>query len=215
MDTRYTDMSKGISSLGKTAKRLFDILISLLGLLAFCWLIVLAYILASFETKQGGFFRQVRIGQYGEPFKVIKIRTMRNDLRFNSTVTTAHDPRITYFGRFFRKTKIDELPQLINVLIGEMSLVGPRPDVPGYSDGLGGDDRVILTVKPGITGPASLKYRNEEKILAAQVDPERYNREIIFPDKVKINKEYVLNYSFRRDIQYMWETIFGGGRVSQ
>ncbi|GJQ48178.1 MAG: hypothetical protein HKUEN01_05640 [Candidatus Kuenenia stuttgartiensis] len=127
----------------------------------------------------------------------------------NTTVTTTHDPRITPLGRFFRKTKIDELPQLINVFFGHMSFVGPRPDVPGFTDMLTGDDRVILFVRPGITSPATLKYKNEEEILAAQDDPEKYNREVLFPDKVKLNREYVENYSFINDIKYIFQTIFG------
>lgn len=135
---------------------------------------------------------------------------MRSDSFFQTTVTTDTDPRITRLGRFFRKTKLDELPQLIHVLLGQMSFVGPRPDVPGFADNLSGDDRIILSVRPGITGPATLKYRNEESILAGQDDPERYNDEVIFPDKVRLNKEYVENYSFRKDIKYIWQTIFPG-----
>ena len=132
---------------------------------------------------------------------------MRNDSAFNTTVTTAQDPRITMMGHFFRKTKIDELPQLINVLIGQMSFVGPRPDVPGFADLLKGDDRLILAVRPGITGPASLKYRHEEFMLKNEADPEGYNATVIFPDKVRINKEYVQNYRFIDDIKYIVQTL--------
>ena len=124
-----------------------------------------------------------------------------------TTVTTANDPRITKLGSFFRRSKIDELPQLINVLIGDMSFVGPRPDVPGYADKLTGDDRIILSIRPGITGPASLKYRNEELILAKQADPEEYNRTVIYPYKVKINKSYVETWEFTGDIHYIWRTF--------
>jgi lipopolysaccharide/colanic/teichoic acid biosynthesis glycosyltransferase len=112
-------------------------------------------------------------------------------------------------GRFWRKTKIDELPQLINVLKGDMSFVGPRPDVPGYADKLEGEDRIVLSVRPGITGPATLKYRDEEALLAGQKDPERYNNEVIWPDKVRINKEYIKSYSFKNDLVYIAKTIFG------
>ena len=134
---------------------------------------------------------------------------MRDIPEFNSNVTTDRDPRITKIGRFFRKTKIDELPQLINVLKGDMSFVGPRPDVPGYADRLQGEDRIILSVKPGITGPATLKYKNEEEILAKVDNPEKYNDEVIWPDKVRINKEYIKNWSLKRDIIYILKTIFG------
>lgn len=134
---------------------------------------------------------------------------MKNLPGINTNVTTDKDPRITRLGRFFRKTKIDELPQLINVFLGQMSFVGPRPDVPGFADKLTGDDRIILTVRPGITGPATLKFRDEEKLLAAQSDPERYNREVIYPEKVRLNREYVENYSFWQDIKYIFQTILG------
>lgn len=124
-----------------------------------------------------------------------------------TTVTTANDPRVTRWGRFWRMTKIDELPQLINVLKGDMSLVGPRPDVPGFADHLEGDDRIVLSVRPGITGPATLKYRKEEEILAGVDNAEAYNREVIFPDKVRLNREYVQNWSFSKDLWYIWRTV--------
>jgi len=136
---------------------------------------------------------------------------MRDVAGVDTSVTTNTDPRITRLGAFFRKAKIDELPQLINVLLGQMSFVGPRPDVPGFADRLQGEERIVLSVRPGITGPATLKYRNEEEILAQQDDPERYNREVIYPDKVKINVEYVRSYSFWRDLRYIGRTVFGDG----
>lgn len=174
------------------------------------WLILLAFIAATVDTGKNGFFTQVRVGKDGKLFKVIKIRTMRDISGLDSTVTAANDPRITKIGAFFRKTKIDELPQLINVLLGHMSFVGPRPDVPGYADQLPEEDRkVILSVRPGITGPATIKYRAEEEMLAAVDDPETYNREVIFPDKVRINREYIENYSFINDLRYIWATVFG------
>ncbi|MBA6363257.1 sugar transferase, partial [Colwellia sp. BRX8-8] len=106
-----------------------------------------------------------------------------------------------------RKFKVDELPQLVNVLFGTMSFVGPRPDVPGYADLLEGDDRIVLTIKPGITGPASIKYKNEEELLAHQTDPKFYNDTVIWPDKVKINKEYISKYSFYTDIKFILKTV--------
>jgi lipopolysaccharide/colanic/teichoic acid biosynthesis glycosyltransferase len=134
---------------------------------------------------------------------------MRSARSGGTTVTTAADTRITPLGRIFRRWKLDELPQLFNVLTGQMSLVGPRPDVPGFADRLKGKDRLLLTVRPGITGPATLKYRREEQLLAAVPDPESYNRDVIFPDKVAINVNYVRTWSFRKDLGYIWETIAG------
>ena len=189
------------------AKRLFDIVVSLIVLVLFGWLIALAWLVAAFETRSNGFFIQRRIGREGKAFGVIKIKTMYPRAQQGSTVTAYNDNRVSASGRFFRKTKIDELPQLFNVLIGDMSLVGPRPDVPGFADILTEDDRVILAIRPGVTGPATLKYRNEEFLLATQPDPEKYNREVIFPDKVSLNKEYIRNYSFFKDIYYIFQTV--------
>jgi len=189
-------------------KRAFDLLISAFGLLVSGWIIILAWIVTSIETGQNGFFRQTRVGLNGNSFNVIKLRTMRDDPKFKSTVTTLHDHRITRSGMFFRRSKIDELPQLFNVFLGQMSLVGPRPDVPGYADQLKGDDAIILTVRPGITGPATLKYSDEEQLLAQQQDPQKYNDEVIYPDKVRLNREYVMNYSFAKDLGYIWQTLF-------
>ena len=198
-----------ISFFDKIIKRSFDIFASMLGLVLTSWLILLAYVAASIDTGKSGFFRQERVGRNGRLFKTIKVRTMRDVASIDTTVTTAGDPRITSLGRFFRRTKIDELPQLINVFFGQMSFVGPRPDVPGFADILTGEDRIVLTIRPGITGPATLRYRNEEELLAAQPEPEKYNREVIFPDKVRINRAYIENYSFWTDIKYILMTIFG------
>jgi lipopolysaccharide/colanic/teichoic acid biosynthesis glycosyltransferase len=199
----------GLSPGNALLKRGFDLLLATLGLCATFWLIAVAWLLSTIDTRRNGFFTQVRVGREGRHFKVFKIRTMRDSEILNTTVTASTDPRITSLGRFLRKTKIDELPQLINVLRGQMSFVGPRPDVPGYADCLEQEDRIILTIRPGITGPASLKYREEERMLAERDDPERYNRDVIFPDKVRINKEYIQNYSLWKDIIYIWETLTG------
>ncbi len=126
-----------------------------------------------------------------------------------TTITSSNDIRITKSGKFFRDTKIDELPQLWNVFIGDMSFVGPRPDVEGYADKLEGDDRIVLSIRPGITGPASLKYKNEEEILSKQANPKEYNDNVIWPDKVKINIEYIKNWSLLKDIQYIVKTFTG------
>jgi lipopolysaccharide/colanic/teichoic acid biosynthesis glycosyltransferase len=117
--------------------------------------------------------------------------------------------RITKSGALFRKTKIDELPQLFNVLFGSMSFVGPRPDVVGFADMLEGEDRIILSIRPGITGPASLKYKDEESLLAEQENPEQYNRDVIWPDKVKINRVYIREWSLRKDVDYIKKTVLG------
>ena len=202
--------NRGLAPAAMRRKRLFDVALSMLGLLLTGWLIVLAYLLASLDTGESGFFRQTRVGKDGKLFQVVKIRTMREDPTYRTTVTTSGDPRITRLGRFFRRTKIDELPQLFNVLRGEMSFVGPRPDVPGFADQLTGEDRILLAVRPGITGPATLKFRNEAALLAQQEDPESYNRNIIFPEKVRLNRQYIEQYSFRQDLSYIWRTVAGG-----
>lgn len=188
-------------------KRVLDIGVASIGLVLTSWLIALAFLLATLDTGRFGFFSQTRIGRYGRPFKLLKIRTMRSAALPDTTVTTATDERITPFGGWLRKYKIDELPQLFNVLVGQMSLVGPRPDVPGFADRLTGDDRIILNVRPGITGPATLEYRNEEYVLSRQSDPEEYNAQVIFPEKVKLNKEYIQTYSFLGDVRCIWRTI--------
>jgi len=198
-----------MSKISYFIKRSFDILLSLILLLFFWWLIFAGFIVSTISTKKNGLFLQKRVGQYGKIFTVIKLRTMRNVNNIDTTITAQNDVRITKAGAFLRRTKIDELPQLINVLLGDMSFVGPRPDVPGYADKLEGDDRIILTIKPGITGPATLKYKNEEELLAKQSDPQKYNDEVLYPDKVKINKEYIQNYSFWKDIKYIYKTILG------
>jgi lipopolysaccharide/colanic/teichoic acid biosynthesis glycosyltransferase len=201
--------SVGLSLGQRFLKRGFDVSVAVVGLIAFGWLILLGWLAATIDTRLNGFFTQTRVGRDGKTFKVIKLRTMKVSKTVTTTVTTSGDPRITKLGSLWRKTKIDELPQLINVLLGQMSLVGPRPDVPGYADRLEGSDRIVLTIRPGITGPASLKYRNEEEILATQLNPERYNREVIFVDKVRINREYVEKYNFLNDLKYIWQTAFG------
>lgn len=197
-----------MSFTSRVTKRLFDIIFSLLGLLLTGWLILPAIAIAAIETRSSGLFSQARVGRNGELFMVYKIRTMYLREDTGSTVTTLNDSRITGSGRIFRKAKIDELPQLFNVLIGQMSFVGPRPDVPGFADLLTGENAIVLSIRPGITGPATLKYKNEEYLLSLQTDPEKYNAEVIFPDKVRINREYVEKYSLWKDLGYIWETVF-------
>jgi lipopolysaccharide/colanic/teichoic acid biosynthesis glycosyltransferase len=171
-------------------------------------LIVLGWLSAVISTRSHGLFIQKRVGRNGSFFSVVKLRTMRRQSGVTTTVTTSSDTRITRIGAILRKTKIDELPQLWNVLIGQMSFVGPRPDVPGFADRLTGEARSILLVKPGITGVASLFFRDEEDLLAQAEDPERYNQDVIWPKKVELNLAYLRDYSFRGDLVLIVQTIF-------
>jgi len=187
---------------------MFDKLFSILGLLFFCPLLIVVAIVIKIKMPDGPvFFKQNRVGKLGVIFKVYKFRTMINDHSAN-TITILGQSRITRLGLILRRYKIDELPSLWNVLIGDMSFVGPRPDVLGYADKLKGDDKRILDLIPGITGPASLKYSNEEQLLAKVDNPKKYNDEVIFPDKVKINLEYYYKRSFYGDIKIILNTIF-------
>lgn len=188
-------------------KWIFDRAVALSGLLAISPVILVIFITIKMaDPSQSAFFKQLRIGQYGKPFYILKFRTMKKDAGGNN-ITLAGDVRLTRIGRFLKKYKLDELPQLWNVLKGEMSFVGPRPDVPGYADKLEGEDRKILNLKPGITGPATLKYRNEMELLASQSDPLEYNDNVIWPDKVKINGKYADNHSFTGDLKIILQTL--------
>lgn len=179
-------------------KSIFDKTFALILLLLLVGLIFLLIIFATIDTRQFGLFRQKRVGQHAKLFTIYKIRTIR---------TKNEQNQITPLGKILRKTKLDEFPQLYNILIGEMSFVGPRPDLQGYADELEGEDRIILQVKPGLTGPAQLKFRNEEQLLAQQENPLQYNDEVIWPEKVAINKEYVKHWSFEKDLYYIYKTI--------
>lgn len=153
-------------------------------------------------------FTQKRVGKDGKLFTMYKFRSMTVG-HGGSSVSVAGESRITPLGAKLRKYKLDELPELWNVLIGDMSFVGPRPDVPGYADLLEGEDRLILKLRPGITGPASLKYKNEEEILAKVENPQQYNDEVIYPDKVKINLDYYHHHSLMGDIKLIIQTVCG------
>jgi lipopolysaccharide/colanic/teichoic acid biosynthesis glycosyltransferase len=187
-------------------KRAFDVLLAAFAFVVSAPVCAVAVVAATLDTRQWGIFAQTRIGRDGVPFRVFKIRTMRTLPAHTTTVTTVADPRITTLGGVLRRFKLDELPQLVNVLRGEMSFVGPRPDVAGFADTLTGPDRCILSVPPGITGPASLAFRHEEQLLATAEDPERYNREVIWPEKVRLNREYVQSWSLRRDLRCIIDT---------
>ncbi len=190
-------------------KWLFDRVVSFVGLW-FLWPVLLVVWVLIRLKMQGGsaIFKQKRVGKDGELFTMYKFRSMTVG-HGGSSVSVAGESRITPLGAKLRKYKLDELPELWNVLIGDMSFVGPRPDVPGYADQLEGEDRLILKLRPGITGPASLKYRNEEEILAKVDDPQKYNDEVIYPDKVKINLDYYYHHSLWGDIKLIIETVCG------
>lgn len=177
-------------------KRLFDLFFSLLLIITLSPVLVLGYVLVSIDTLSNGLFTQKRIGQYGVPFTIYKLKTIRSKTK-----------KISPLGKLFRKSKIDELPQLFNVLFGTMSLVGPRPDIPGYYDKLEGEFKKILELKPGITCEASIKYTDEELILEQQENPLQYNDEVIFPDKVQMNMTYYYTRTFLGDLIILSKTI--------
>lgn len=198
-----------MSRLSLFIKYTFDKIAAFCGIIVLSPFMLIIFIVHKIVMSKGSFlFKQERIGQDGKRFNIYKIRTMQQESDNDLSVTTSNDERILPFGRFLRKTKLDEIVELINVLKGEMSLVGPRPDVPGYADLLQGSARKILELKPGITGPASLKYINEEEILANVENPKQYNDEVIYPDKVKINLDYYYNRTFWGDIKIIFKTIF-------
>ena len=189
-------------------KRLFDIIFSFLGLILLLPLFIIVSILIKVDSSGPIFFLQERVGLHGKYFKIIKFRSMKVNQNDSLTVTLKNDKRITRIGRKLRKYKIDEIPELMNVLIGDMSFVGPRPDVPGYTDLLKGNDRNILNLRPGITSSASIKYSNEEQLLLEQEDPIAYNNDVIFPDKVKMNLNYYENNNIWIDIKIIFATVF-------
>lgn len=189
-------------------KRLFDLTASLIGLIVLFPIFIVVSVLVKISSEGPVFFVQKRIGKNGKVFQMIKFRSMAVIQSSDSTISIKGDMRITKTGDFLRKYKLDELPELFNVLRGDMSIVGPRPDVSGYADKLEGEDVLILELRPGITGPASLKYANEEDTLALQEDPVKYNDEVIYPDKVKLNLDYYHNNNLWIDIKIIFATIF-------
>lgn len=200
-------MKQGLNKNQKILKRLFDLFFSFIGLCILIVPLLILFVLATISTGKFGLYCQQRVGLYGQLFVMYKVRSMKEgDDTFG--ITLKNDSRITRFGHFLRNAKLDEIPQLWNVFIGDMSLVGPRPDIKGYADQLLGEDRIILSVRPGITGPATLRYKNEEALLALQTDPIRYNDHVIWKDKIEINKLYIKNWSLKGDITYIFKTIF-------
>lgn len=190
-------------------KWIFDRVVALFGLLVLWPVLLVVAILIRIKMPGGPvIFKQKRVGRNGRLFTMYKFRSTTVG-HGGSSVSVAGESRITPLGAKLRHYKLDELPELWNVLIGDMSFVGPRPDVPGYADQLKGKDREVLKLRPGITGPASLKYRDEEDLLATQSDPQKYNDEVIFPDKVRINLYYLHHYSFIKDIEMIFCTVLG------
>lgn len=204
-------------------KWIFDRLVALIGLLALWPVFLVVALMIRIKMPDGPiFFVQKRVGKNGNLFPCHKFRTMTVE-HHGSTISVAGDSRITPLGATLRHYKLDELPGLWDVLVGNMSFVGPRPDVPGYADKLEGDDRVVLKLRPGITGPATLKYRREDEMISEYVAKRQaegdsrpiqeiateYNDNVIYPDKVRLNKYYYRNYSFIKDIEMIFATVLG------
>ena len=176
--------------------RLFDILFSLIGLVILSPVFLIIYILIRVESKGGGFYSQERVGKNGTTFKLLKFRSMRTGADKQGLITVGgHDSRITRMGYIIRKYKIDELPQLLNVLKGDMSLVGPRPEVRKYVDMYTDEQRRVLSIKPGITDYASIEYSDENVILGQADDPDKVYVEQIMPDKIRLNMRYIENHN--------------------
>ena len=185
-----------LSNKQKLIKRLIDFFLSLIGIIIFIIPIFILFVVSTIVNKEFGFFFQKRVGENGELFTIYKIKSMKS----------GKIPSITSFGAFIRKTKLDELPQIFNVFFGQMSIVGPRPDVSGYADELKGTNKIILSVKPGLTSLATLKFVNEEQLLSNQKEPLIYNNEVLWPQKVKLNVNYVRNWSLLNDFKIIFKT---------
>ena len=189
-------------------KRIADILFSLFGLLVLLPFFVVIAIVIAIDSKGGVFFLQTRVGKNNKDFKLFKFRTMRVDAESKGQLTIGgRDNRITKAGYFLRKYKLDELPQLLNVLLGDMSLVGPRPEVRKYVDMYTTEQLQVLSVKPGITDYASIKYADESELLAKAENPEQFYIQTVMPDKLAINLQYIKNRSFGADIAILFKTI--------
>ena len=189
-------------------KRIFDIVFSFLGLVVLFPFMLATGLLVKISSRGPILFRQQRAGRYGVPFTIYKFRTMVPG-HGGSSVSVMGESRITSVGALLRKTKVDEFPELWNILIGDMSFVGPRPDMPEYAKLLRGDKKEILSMRPGLTSPASIKYAREEEILAKTPDPQKHFDEVIWPDNMEMNLEYVRTRSFLGDIFLIFRTVFG------
>ena len=191
-------------------KRLFDITASFFGILILSPLLIFIGLWVGLSSKGGIFYKQIRVGKNNKDFKLYKFRSMRVNSDKQGLLTVgSKDSRITKAGYFIRKYKIDELPQLFNVLKGDMSFVGPRPEVRRYVDLYSEEQMKVLSVRPGITDPASIKYRNENDLLSSASNPEEYYIQHIMPDKLKINIDYINTRTFIKDIKIIFQTIFG------
>ena len=189
-------------------KRLFDITASALGLIFLSPLMLLLALWVALDSEGPVFYRQVRVGRHNKDFHILKFRSMRTGSDQGSLVTIGDDPRVTRSGRLMRKLKLDELPQLINVLVGDMSLVGPRPEVRHYVNYWTAEQMHVLDVRPGITDPASIRFLNESELMAGADDPERYYIEVIMQEKLKLYLEYVTSHSFFGDIGIIFNTLW-------
>ena len=187
-------------------KRITDLITAMVGMIILSPVYGLLALMIKIRMPGPIFFRQQRVGKNAKHFRMVKFRTMTVSHGGN-TISVKGESRITPLGAFLRKYKLDELPELWNILKGDMSLVGPRPDVPGYADQVKGEDCLLLSVKPGLTGPASLLFSNEEELLADQQDPVRFNNEILWPEKVRINNNYIKDWSFWLDIKIIFFTL--------
>jgi lipopolysaccharide/colanic/teichoic acid biosynthesis glycosyltransferase len=196
----------------RLTKRTLDLLASALGLALLCLPMLLIGLLVRLTSAGGAIFPQTRVGRYGRLFTCYKFRTMYERSDAGGSVTFAGDSRVTPLGRWLRRFKLDELPQLWNVLTGDMSLVGPRPDVRGYADRLQGRAARILELRPGITGPATLYFRNEEELLAQAADRQRCNDEVIWPKKVELNLAYIDRWSLVGDLRIIAGTLMPSRR---
>ena len=190
-------------------KRIFDLFFAFIGILLLLPIYLLIAILIKFDSKGEVLYKQERIGKDGIPFYVLKFRTMVPDAFSKGALTVgSRDPRVTGVGFYLRKYKLDELPQLFNVLFGEMSFVGPRPEVKKYTDLYNENQRVVLSVKPGITDYASIKYRNENDLLAQSSDPEKLYIEEIMPEKLNLNLKYINDNNVFKDIKIIINTFY-------
>lgn len=190
------------------AKRAFDFLSALLGLILLFPFFLLIGLLIKLDSAGPVFYLQERVGEKGKLFNLFKFRTMRMGADKSTAITVGNrDPRITRFGYYLRKFKVDELPQLINVVIGNMSLVGPRPELKKFVDLYSSEQRKVIAVKPGITDYASIKFRNENELLAGKTDPVEFYIEQIMPVKLELNLKYIQNQSFLLDIKIIYQTI--------
>lgn len=188
-------------------KRIFDLIVSLFGLIVLAPLFLFIAVLIKIRMPGPVLFCQTRAGRYGKPFTIYKFRSMKTNYG-GSTISVKGGSHITPLGARIRKYKLDELPELWNILRGDMSFVGPRPDMPEYANKLNGEERRILELRPGLTGPASIKYANEEELLSNVEYPQKYNDEVLWPDKVRINLDYYYHRSFILDIKLIIATIF-------